>query len=485
MCRACIHWNNKFASGVCIACDRTLSINHYGACRLCYVTARRQRIPHKRFDFVRAGEHQQLFFVDMHKAATTSTLPKHSEPPHRAWPDRPVAHRQLTLFTMRADLRSGRGVVGPPKDPVLAAALDAHLDSYAAQAGWRWGYTTTVRSGIRILLGLQDTPGAAITASEAAVLSQVRLPIRSTLEVLGQVGMVEDDRIPAVQAWFDRTVTDLPGPILAELRTWFDVMAHGHTSPPRTKPRSPTTIRIYTAAILPALHTWATAGHESLREISQTDVLAVLPPPGTERALCGRGLHSLFKTLKAHKLVFANPTIRLNTWTDSSRPPLPIQDLEPIREALNSPDPARAAITALVAFHGLRTGELRNLKLADIYDRRLHLGNRVIPLSPVVQQRVTAWLDHRQHRWPNTTNPHVFIHFRNAARHDPVGNRWVKLTLDIYGGVRTIRHDRILNEAIATGGDTRRLCDLFGLSIVQASRYTASILQPTPIEPEP
>ncbi|HZD24210.1 MAG TPA: site-specific integrase [Acidimicrobiia bacterium] len=483
-CRACIYWNRKYPPGVCVGCGRTVPVDGHGACRLCLVTARRQRINNAPLDFTHAGQHQQLFLADMHKAATHSTLPKHPTSPAPAWPNRPVAHRQLVLFTIDHDLSPGRGVVGPPKDPALAAALDVHLDTYAARVGWRWGYTTTVRSGIRILLGLQDTPGAPITTSEAAVLAQVRLPIRSVLEVLAEVGMVEDDRTPAIQRWFDRTVTDLPGPMLRELHTWFDVMVNGHTSPPRTKPRSPTTIKLYTRAILPALHTWAAAGHESLREVTRADVLAILPKPRPERAMCGRGLKSLFGLLKAHKLIFTNPTHRVLTWSDASRPPLPIEDLEPIREALTSTNPARAALAALIVFHGLRTGELRTLQLTDIHDRRLHIGDRIIPLSPIVQQRLTTWLDHRQQRWPHTNNPHLFIHFRTAARTDPVGNRWVKLTLNLPGGAQALRHDRILDEAIATGGDTRRLCDLFGLSIQQASRYTAGVIEPALSEPD-
>jgi hypothetical protein len=39
---------------------------------------------------------------------------------------------------------------------------------------------------------------------------------------------------------------------------------------------------------------------------------------------------------------------------------------------------------------------------------------------------------------------------------------------------QAIRQDRILDEAIATSGDARRLTDLFGLSITQAARYATA-----------
>jgi hypothetical protein len=39
--------------------------------------------------------------------------------------------------------------------------------------------------------------------------------------------------------------------------------------------------------------------------------------------------------------------------------------------------------------------------------------------------------------------------------------------------VQEAREDRILHELHATGGDLRRICDMFGLSIAGASRYSA------------
>ena len=62
---------------------------------------------------------------------------------------------------------------------------------------------------------------------------------------------------------------------------------------------------------LPALRRWAGEGHDSLREISRDDVLAVLPPPGSPGRPLVQGLRSIFRILKARKLVFVNPAIRI------------------------------------------------------------------------------------------------------------------------------------------------------------------------------
>ena len=42
---------------------------------------------------------------------------------------------------------------------------------------------------------------------------------------------------------------------------------------------------------------------------------------------------------------------------------------------------------------------------------------------------------------------------------------------------QTLR-DRILDEVRATGGGIRRICDLFGLTVSGASRYTATLEHP-------
>jgi predicted nuclease with RNAse H fold len=64
-------------------------------------------------------------------------------------------------------------------------------------------------------------------------------------------------------------------------------------------------------------------------------------------------LRSIFRTLKAHKVVFTNPTARVDIGAVERRQPMPL-DIEVIRSAIEADDPARAALAALLAFHGLR-----------------------------------------------------------------------------------------------------------------------------------
>jgi hypothetical protein len=55
------------------------------------------------------------------------------------------------------------------------------------------------------------------------------------------------------------------------------------------------------------------------------------------------------------------------------------------------------------------------------------------------------------------------------VRESPVSSPWITHALGI--SPQAVREDRILREALATGGDIRRLCDLFGLTAGGAERY--------------
>lgn len=66
-------------------------------------------------------------------------------------------------------------------------------------------------------------------------------------------------------------------------------------------------------------------------------------------------------------------------------------------------------------------------------------------------------------------NPYLFLHPRNAGTARHVTIWWIRHQLRMAG--QAIRQDRILDEAQATGGDLRALCDLFGLSVAGAYRY--------------
>ncbi|GAA3302150.1 hypothetical protein GCM10020295_47130 [Streptomyces cinereospinus] len=74
----------------------------------------------------------------------------------------------------------------------------------------------------------------------------------------------------------------------------------------------------------------------------------------------------------------------------------------------------------------------------------------------------------------------MFVSQTTGCGVEPVSHVWIN---DVLGMPTSRLHeDRLLHEAEATGGEPRRICDLFGLSVGAALRCTSTIDQPGFIE---
>lgn len=358
-------------------------------------------------------------------------------------------------------------------DSELVRYCDEVIRDHASAHGWSRKHTNDVRRTLRLVQVLQRTPNAKIIATDVLKLPalQGNISALSTLDVLEAAGLLDDDRVSPIERYFKDQIDRLPQPMTAQARVWFDVMVNGSTISPRRRARHPETARLHTRALAPILRVWAAQGHDSLSSIERADIVAALPAPGPRRHAVDQGMRSLFGVLKGRKLVFVDPTRGVPYTGTNATVPLPL-DTEAIRDALNSPDPAAALAVALVAFHALPSRHVRGLQLTDIVDARLNLSGRVIPLAAPVLPRLAAWLDHRANTWPGTVNPHLFINRRTAPRRTEVSRPfpWKQVNL----APQTLREDRILDEIRATGGDIRRVCELFDLSVSAAMRYLAA-----------
>lgn len=482
LCHGCRSWRREHPTiAACRVCDTTVALGEDNICRLCHKQGTMLRGDHQLIDIRGANRHgQQLFLADMFFAKHRDRRPSHSpcapvltdsprSQPPPASVDQPV---QLTLFNARRDLAAhGRPGLAERCEPSLATELDGLVNEHATRHGWTRKAAIETSIGVRVLAGLRDDQHALIKASDAALLQGIDITISRVLDVLAEIGLLDDDRTAAVDAWFTDKVAGLPTAMREDLSVWFVVMRDGSSTTPRRKPRAESTINVQLRFALPALHAWAALGFTQLREITRNDVLTVLPAGGNDRAGCGQALKSIFRVLKSRKLVFVDPAHRIATGWYQPQQPLP-HDPALLRTALTSHDPARAMIVALIAFHGLRMAQLRGLHLTDIRDSRLALEGREVPLAEPVRVRVTAYLDDRALSWPKTLNPHLLVNSRSAWRDTQVGYRWMQLKIGDDLTAQSIREDRILDEAHASRGDTRRLSDLFGLSIKAASRYT-------------
>lgn len=490
LCGGCMSWRAlQPTTGACLSCRRELAINNRGACRLCWLQTRGQSRRNEPIDVLAANRHgQQLMFANMSSSKNgwrphprrdfrrpPYTAPR-PEPRTAPWPD------QLDLFAFRPiqdpALRYG---FGDPPNPQLARVLDQLLCDHAAEHGWSQQQTTRARIALRVLQARCGITATPIKATDVLQLTALGLSANSLLTVLSSNTLLDEDRIPAIKTWFTRAIHDLPEPMAGELRTWFDVLYNGSTTPPRSRPRSETTIETRTRWVMPTLHAWAAAGHHSLREISREDVFAVLPASGTARATLGGALRSIFATLKRRKILFLNPMARVSVGNMERRIPLPLNTAN-LRAAFNSLDPVQAALTALIGIHGLRSSEVCALQLTDIRDGRIHLTGRTIPIAQPAKARLDAYLDERDRRWPNSINPHLFIHCWSATTTGPVQRPWVTGRLGM--SAQALRQDRIVDEAQATGGDLRRICDFFGVTMNTAEHY-ATILNHPDLDTQP
>ncbi|MBU6311887.1 MAG: hypothetical protein KGN38_05070 [Actinomycetales bacterium] len=478
LCWQCRWWRTHYPMGRCLQCDCESPVGESSTCRLCWEQARLLQEPGRAVDLVAANRHgQQLFLANTLDGKRRGT-PRLAPEPRRPAAARFVAApwRQLVLVDVEpdADLVKARALAA---DSDLIGHCNQIVAEHAARHGWSKRQRNDVVRSLRLLSVLQDSPGARINATDVLQLPRYDANITSTLDVLAAAGLLIDDRPTRVQTYFASKTGGLPAVMADQLETWLEVMLNGSTTAPRQRSRDPRTAQIHILGIAPIIQAWAVAGHQSLAEITAAQVRAALPATGSHRNWAEYGLRSLFSTLKARKIIFTDPTRGMRSTRVNRTIPLPL-DTAQVRDALNAADPVVAVCVALVAFHALTVQQVAGLQLTDIVDHRLRLGERSIPLADPVRARVTAWLDHRQRTWPGSINPHLIVSRLSAPRLIAVSETfpWKKISLS----AQALREDRILAEIHASGGDVRRICDLFGISITAALRYDTTATQPSP-----
>jgi hypothetical protein len=495
LCAACMGWRHLHpATGPCISCRRAMALNEHQACRLCWLqTFYYQAQAGRPRDVLAANPgSQQLWLANMGnpnngyrphprrdygspRDQIHPTGPNARVEPEPAAPRATPDPDQLDLFAYhRVEATARKFGFGEPPSIRFAGMLDELVLDQSRRHGWSDKQTRDARIALRVLQARRGLIATPINASDVLALKELGLTIRLAMAVLTDNALLLEDREPLLQAWFARQIRSLPEPMAIELRTWFDVLHYGSTTPPRSRPRHDVTIKTRTLWAMPTLRAWAEAGHRSLREITREDILAVLPAEGTPRVTLGNGLRSIFATLKRHRVLFTNPMARMRIGNVERRIPMPI-DTERIRAAFESADPTTAAITTLIGIHGLRPSEASALLLTDVRDSRIKLADRSILLAPATKARLDAYLAHRREKWSGSINPHFLIHSRSAATLEQVKVPW--LTDKLGMPANALRQDRILAEVYA-GGDLRQICEFFGVTIATAEHYASALTDP-------
>lgn len=353
-------------------------------------------------------------------------------------------------------------------DPALRAAAQ-HAQQLAEVRGWSPSTFYCVLDGLVTVLDGRS-------ADDKVPLSEVRSrPHRHVsrprlAEVLGDLGLLDDDSTPAVRAWIDRVTNELAPGFAEPARQWLLVLLDGDA---RARPRSEATIYAYFGSARPSLQHWAMHyGH--LREVTKSDIYTALGSmTGCRRNNTAHALRSLFRFAKRRGFAFSNPTLGLKTPPiDPAMTPMTDDEIRCIEQLATQP--AQRLAVALAAEHAARTTTIRNLLLddVDLPNRRLTLLGHNQRLGDLTDRALRAWLDHRRATWPHSPNPHVLISAKTAHGTGPVGRPFIRFSLGHNGfSIDRIRADRILHEALTAGPDPLHLSLVFNLDHSTAMRY--------------
>lgn len=300
------------------------------------------------------------------------------------------------------------------------------------------------------------------------------MPANHVLEVFEELDIF--DRPDSLDAWCEKHLSFLASDVRAELDVWIAILRHGT---PRRRPRARATVITNLRSILPFLIEYA-GKYTTLRQVTRDDIIAWLADR-PHRAYDASALRSLFGTLKAERLVFANPMRGIKGGKLAIKTPasLTADEVESVARAA-SQDPALRVVVALSGIHALPARQIRAMLLeqVDLPGRRLDPGGLNRPLDDYTAEAIGDYLVYRHRRWPNSTNPHLLVSRNTATTTTAVGTFWMdRLVKDLPVGVDRLRQDRILEEALANGADPLHLAHVFSFSAKASLRYTSAVAE--------
>jgi hypothetical protein len=384
----------------------------------------------------------------------------------------------LNCTKRASEARRKKGIAPPGRrrhpalgsdNPTLRAAA-ARVEQLVEARGWSPTMRLRVLDGLMAVLA-HHPPGEPVALTDVRT-GTARLGCgRRVAEVLADLELLTDDTTPAVRSWIERQSGGLPAGFATDVRSWLLVLLDGDA---RSRPRSAATIRAYFGSIQPLLHAWKAVNRGHLREITATDVTTVLDPlRGWPRSNAITALRSLFRFATRRRIVFHNPTARLGN-PGGRRSMLPMSEAEIRAIEACIVTPAQRLVVALAAVHAAHASTIRHLLVdaVDVPNRRIVLDGITQPLGSLTHRLLREWLQHRRQTWPHTPNQHLILSRGSAHGVDPVGRTYLTDRLLPPGiTIERIRTDRILHEAVTTGGDPLHLALVFNLAHTTAGHY--------------
>ncbi|WP_067682546.1 site-specific integrase [Nocardia miyunensis] len=316
------------------------------------------------------------------------------------------------------------------------------------------------------------------------VLHRYGVSINRVAEVLTELGLLVDDRVPSFDTWLESKLADLTPGIAADARNWALVLQRGG---PRSRPRNINTVRIYVRAAHPVLVEWS-GRYDHLREVTSGDVRAVAGAlHGHQRRRTLGALRSLTRHCKKKGTIFVDPAARVRPGHRDEPIIIPLRGSQIDEATKAATTPAARIALALAAVHAARPEAIRTLRLddVDLGNRRLTIGTVTRPLDELTHRLLLDWLEYRRKRWPNTANPHLIINKQTASTTRAISvNALTAPFRQRAATLETLRVDRQLDEALIHGPDPLHLAVVFGLDETTAIRYCAAarVILETPAE---
>jgi hypothetical protein len=480
LCKACRSFASAHPAGTCVTCGRKLPVDT-GVCRPCRKQASLVAGPGNKSALnLSAGATGHQLWFHFGRLVLSEDVPDDALPVAVPSP-RMVRLRprwaQPLLCDVPRDLSRASAQL-PPIDAGLAGRMHDEAERLAGLRGWSPRTLSLAQRGLRILMAVHG-PGEPVRASTVRQLSARNMPFPHIIDILAAADALEDDRPDTLTVWLDDQLAGLPAQIHAELDTWLGLLRHGG---PRRRPRSRRTI----VRNIHSIRTFLTetgSRYSTLRQVTRDDITTWLARrPGRSKPQDASTLRSLFGTLKAERLIFANPArgVQISARNPSVPAPLPAHLLDTTAATARN-DPALRVVVALAGVHALLPGQIRHLRLnqIDLPGRRLGPGGLDRPLDEFTAVAIRGYLGFRNQRWPATSNPFLLVTRKTAHTGKPASRFWMnRLFRGLPVTAQQLRDDRIVEEAIAGRADPLHLAAVFGFGPRTGLRYAQAAYHP-------
>ncbi len=475
LCQACYTYTRNHPARPCGGCGRVVAVKE-GYCRLCRLeltlvphTPRRGALPAGQ----RIGAWQLALLLPMRSPRVrvrqrTARL-EFSQPPDAQIPG------QLRLFAVRHDFTRFYRARANATSPFVRNA-QAVARELAEVRGWSHYLLEEVDDALLVLLS-DYAPGDRLAYSQVAQVDRLGLNVSRTAEVLQRLGVLDDDRTPAFDAWRARLLDQLATGIAADVAAWATTLRDGG---PRSTPRAEQTVRNYLRTLRPHLLAWS-ARYGHLREVTRDDLHAITDPlTGLARKRTLVALRSLFRFCKRHGRIFRDPTTHIRPGTPDPGLPQPLGPDVLERAMRHATTPERRLLLVLAVVHAARPIAMRQLTVGDVDlpNRRITIAGHARRLDDLTRHAVQDYLAARHKRWPHTANPHLLLTEQTGHDDRAVSDWWLRQHFNGVGvTLNQLRMDRQLEEALVHGPDALHLMAVFGIAENTAVRYANAARQ--------